>query len=339
MTLWIPMTPVVVVFTILQLVASETSTVYPGDTCKVLTCKNGGSCLIDGSGNVECACAIGYTGTSCDEDINECPTKCYQLNTVCRNFPGGFRCDCINDYEGDSPESKPCSAINKDETGSISILIFCGIAGVLLITLIGGMTCFFCWKKDKPAGSAKRVKVFARPSLEQRELRKVSYVEERRSSLYDEAPEEVPEKNLTAVRPSTKRRSIGMEKPIAHQAHTAQEAELDFTDHGDGKQCGSAASTMSASSKSGETQTSHGFKPAGTDSPDVLGDIILSVDTLTATSDSLFPAELGDSLTDLSVAVSRSVNLKGKRLGSEGGGDIGHANKTRNGKEGMMFYI
>lgn len=43
-------------------------------SCSPNPCANGGSCQLDDSaqGGYLCTCSEGYTGTNCDEDINEC---------------------------------------------------------------------------------------------------------------------------------------------------------------------------------------------------------------------------------------------------------------------------
>uniref|UniRef100_A0A8D0FP68 Crumbs cell polarity complex component 1 n=1 Tax=Strix occidentalis caurina TaxID=311401 RepID=A0A8D0FP68_STROC len=41
-----------------------------------------------------CSCNPGFTGTHCDEDINECYTNPCQNGGICENFPGNYTCHC-----------------------------------------------------------------------------------------------------------------------------------------------------------------------------------------------------------------------------------------------------
>ncbi|KAM4659927.1 protein crumbs homolog 1 [Amazona ochrocephala] len=41
-----------------------------------------------------CSCRPGFTGTHCDEDINECYMNPCQNGGICENFPGNYTCHC-----------------------------------------------------------------------------------------------------------------------------------------------------------------------------------------------------------------------------------------------------
>ncbi|XP_075365269.1 protein crumbs homolog 1 [Mycteria americana] len=41
-----------------------------------------------------CSCKPGFTGTHCDEDINECYMNPCQNGGICENFPGNYTCHC-----------------------------------------------------------------------------------------------------------------------------------------------------------------------------------------------------------------------------------------------------
>ncbi|XP_025084650.1 fibrillin-1-like isoform X2 [Pomacea canaliculata] len=63
----------------------------------------------------KCTCSKYWTGSSCSEDINECnktDTCRADANEVCRNFAGGFSCDCLSGYARPSPGDN-CTDINE----------------------------------------------------------------------------------------------------------------------------------------------------------------------------------------------------------------------------------
>ncbi|KAL9987463.1 hypothetical protein ACROYT_G001776 [Oculina patagonica] len=67
---------------------------------------NGGGCnhgTPESSGG--CSCRTGYTGTCCDQDINECelspPPTC--INGECRNRDGSYMCECFDCYQKANP--------------------------------------------------------------------------------------------------------------------------------------------------------------------------------------------------------------------------------------------
>uniref|UniRef100_UPI00358DDEA8 epidermal growth factor-like protein 6 isoform X2 n=1 Tax=Myxine glutinosa TaxID=7769 RepID=UPI00358DDEA8 len=56
-------------------------------------CKNG-KCVGPG----KCKCLPGYTGKTCNHDLNECGLKPRPCKHRCMNTYGSFRCYCLNDY-------------------------------------------------------------------------------------------------------------------------------------------------------------------------------------------------------------------------------------------------
>uniref|UniRef100_A0A8D2NTY2 Neural EGFL like 2 n=1 Tax=Zosterops lateralis melanops TaxID=1220523 RepID=A0A8D2NTY2_ZOSLA len=73
-----------------------------GTICKAFCkdgCRNGGACI---ASNV-CACPQGFTGPSCETDIDECGTGRHSCanDTVCFNLDGGYDCRC--------PHGKNCT--------------------------------------------------------------------------------------------------------------------------------------------------------------------------------------------------------------------------------------
>ncbi|XP_076311200.1 protein kinase C-binding protein NELL1-like isoform X3 [Tachypleus tridentatus] len=61
------------------------------------TCLNGGQCVAPGI----CSCRQGYTGPSCELDIDECKLGIHEChpNSECVNMPGWYYCHCRPGYE------------------------------------------------------------------------------------------------------------------------------------------------------------------------------------------------------------------------------------------------
>lgn len=66
---------------------------FYGENCET-PCKCGrGSNTCD---NIKgCVCEQGWTGESCEQDVNECKSNpCPGHHDICVNTPGSFRCEC-----------------------------------------------------------------------------------------------------------------------------------------------------------------------------------------------------------------------------------------------------
>lgn len=53
-----------------------------------------GATCINYPGSFTCACATGFTGQLCEADIDECKSSPCQNNGVCLNLIGEFECNC-----------------------------------------------------------------------------------------------------------------------------------------------------------------------------------------------------------------------------------------------------
>uniref|UniRef100_A0A2C9KEE2 EGF-like domain-containing protein n=1 Tax=Biomphalaria glabrata TaxID=6526 RepID=A0A2C9KEE2_BIOGL len=73
-------------------------------------CSNSCSCNSTNSNCIKttgvCMCHSGWTGSTCNQDINECAANASICNTskneVCSNIPGSYSCDCLPGYYRDT---------------------------------------------------------------------------------------------------------------------------------------------------------------------------------------------------------------------------------------------
>jgi hypothetical protein len=90
---------------------------YTGETCETNIdecapnpCANGGTCS-DGVASFTCACPAGYTGETCETNIDECaPNPCANGGT-CSDGVASFTCACPAEWTGPTCEAcgTPCS--------------------------------------------------------------------------------------------------------------------------------------------------------------------------------------------------------------------------------------
>uniref|UniRef100_A0AAY5EUL7 EGF-like domain-containing protein n=1 Tax=Electrophorus electricus TaxID=8005 RepID=A0AAY5EUL7_ELEEL len=91
------------------------------DPCSLKPCKNGATCsknihinqdvtVLESSRLIfvsphyaevyNCTCLIGFTGTKCESDIDECTENPCENGGTCYNSPGGFFCHCTEGFSG-----------------------------------------------------------------------------------------------------------------------------------------------------------------------------------------------------------------------------------------------
>ncbi|XP_055074736.2 neurocan core protein [Misgurnus anguillicaudatus] len=69
------------------------------DPCQTNPCLHGGSCLIEGEG-YSCLCPQGYSGESCEIDIDDCQSNPCQNGGTCIDEINSFVCLCLPSYGG-----------------------------------------------------------------------------------------------------------------------------------------------------------------------------------------------------------------------------------------------
>uniref|UniRef100_A0A1A8FJA7 Delta-like protein n=1 Tax=Nothobranchius korthausae TaxID=1143690 RepID=A0A1A8FJA7_9TELE len=67
--------------------------------CASSPCKNGGTC-IDGINSFECVCPDGWEGTICEADVNECSRTPCQNAGLCIDLVNDFYCSCVDGWKG-----------------------------------------------------------------------------------------------------------------------------------------------------------------------------------------------------------------------------------------------
>jgi cubilin len=91
-----------------------------GTNCNSSPCVHG-SCITSGN-TFSCICSPGYTGTLCDQEINEClPNPC-QNGGTCTDQQNGFLCVCTDRWQGNtcSDPRQTCGGALNAEAGSLS---------------------------------------------------------------------------------------------------------------------------------------------------------------------------------------------------------------------------
>ncbi len=73
--------------------------------CSSGPCQNGATCYPLAT-SFMCNCAAGYTGNTCQSEIDECsPNPCLNGGTCIDQF-NGYRCECANNYEGQNCQTE-----------------------------------------------------------------------------------------------------------------------------------------------------------------------------------------------------------------------------------------
>ncbi|XP_005915556.1 protein eyes shut homolog isoform X1 [Haplochromis burtoni] len=83
---------------------------YVGDACQIKpnSCLNGATCIATNQPTsppqYSCKCPLGFTGTNCETEINECDSRPCQHNGKCCDLLGDYSCQCPTGFQGKSCE-------------------------------------------------------------------------------------------------------------------------------------------------------------------------------------------------------------------------------------------
>uniref|UniRef100_A0A914WEE9 EGF-like domain-containing protein n=1 Tax=Plectus sambesii TaxID=2011161 RepID=A0A914WEE9_9BILA len=83
-------------------IRTTTATASP-TACGSMTCLHAAYCWLSND-TYKCACVAGFTGSSCDTDVDECMDSiCSRRDSsaACKNLYGSFNCSCSGDWTGD----------------------------------------------------------------------------------------------------------------------------------------------------------------------------------------------------------------------------------------------
>ena len=67
--------------------------------CESSPCANDGNCTSMGPFAFTCQCAVGYNGSTCEVDIDDCVSVTCPSNSVCEDRVNAFECVCSSGFE------------------------------------------------------------------------------------------------------------------------------------------------------------------------------------------------------------------------------------------------
>jgi len=73
-------------------------------------CANGGTC-VESEGTESCACAAGFTGDTCETNVDDCASNPCSNNGVCQDGVNAYTCACTADYSGQTCTDPVCTKV------------------------------------------------------------------------------------------------------------------------------------------------------------------------------------------------------------------------------------
>lgn len=93
------------------------------DACIALRCRNGGSCVKNGT-TAYCLCPAGTSPPLCDRTLNACSSNPCLNGGDCTNlrFGGRYNCKCLQGFSGINCQNqvRRCGGIRNTENGTLS---------------------------------------------------------------------------------------------------------------------------------------------------------------------------------------------------------------------------
>ncbi len=72
--------------------------------CDPSPCENGGTC---DPFSFVCLCLVGFTGVTCETNIDECQMASCPDNTACQDEVNGYQCISVSDENNSKYENNP----------------------------------------------------------------------------------------------------------------------------------------------------------------------------------------------------------------------------------------
>ena len=66
--------------------------------CDSSPCANDGNCTSMGAFNFTCQCVVGYTGSTCEVNIDDCVSAICPSNSMCVDGVNSFECTCSSGF-------------------------------------------------------------------------------------------------------------------------------------------------------------------------------------------------------------------------------------------------
>ena len=91
--------------------------------CYSSPCANNGSCVPMGPFDYTCQCAVGYTGLTCEIDIDHCLSALCSNNSMCVDGVNSYECICYPDFMLD--EDRCVNQMENQGKSAVAIIISC----------------------------------------------------------------------------------------------------------------------------------------------------------------------------------------------------------------------
>lgn len=101
-------------------------------------CQHSGVCINAGNTH-HCQCPLGYTGSYCEEQLDECASNPCQHGATCSDFIGGYRCEVRRWLSSAGSKVKKCWL----PSSAICVLQCIDVYPSLVLIVVFGSQCFY----------------------------------------------------------------------------------------------------------------------------------------------------------------------------------------------------